>query len=80
MTDSMTKEPLRVSTDGTAGPYIRLPESQLHDVRRLLDAQSIRHWVGENAISWNGGPETVVVNLGRDGDPSTVQAILDNAR
>jgi hypothetical protein len=77
MTDATTKKPLRVSNEGTAGPYIRLPFSQLDEVRRLLDSQRIRYWVEENVISFDGGPEIAVVNLGRGGDAAAVQAVLD---
>jgi hypothetical protein len=78
MTDTITKKPMRVSTDGTAGPYIMVPVSQLDDLRRLLDGRGVRYWVEEHAISLNGGPETTVVNLGREGDARAVQAILDS--
>ncbi len=80
MTDAATQKPLRVSTDGTAGPYIMLPVSQLDEVRRLLDSRRIRYWVEENAISLDGGPEMTVINLGRGGDAAAVQAILDSVR
>jgi hypothetical protein len=79
MIDVTTNKPLRVSTEGTAGPYIRLPFNQLDEVRRLLDGSSVRHWVSENVISLNGGPYIAVVNLGREGDAAAVQAILDSA-
>jgi len=78
MTDAMTNKPLRVSTEGTAGPYISLPFSQLEEVRRLLDSRQIRYWVGENAISLDGAPEVVVINLGRGGDAAAVQSVLDS--
>jgi hypothetical protein len=80
MTDITTKKPLHVSTDGTAGPYILVPVSQLEDVRRLPDSRSIRHWVEEDVISLDGTPEVAVVNLGRGGDPAAVQTILDTVR
>jgi hypothetical protein len=80
MTDTTTQRPLRVSNIGTAGPYIRLAFTQLDEVRRLLDSHRIRYWVGENAISLNGGPEMVEINLGREGDAAAVQGILDSAR
>ena len=80
MTDSTTHQPLHVSTDGTAGPYITVPVSQLDEVKRLLDAKRIRFWVEENAISWEGAPYVAVINLGREGDPDAVQAILDSVR
>jgi hypothetical protein len=34
--------------------------------------------VSENAISFNGAPETTIVNLGRVVDASVVQHILDS--
>ena len=80
MTDTTTKKPLRVSTDGTAGPYIMVPFAQLDDLRRLLDGRHIRYWVEENVISLDGGPEIAVVNLGRGGDAAAVQAVLDSVR
>jgi len=80
MTDAATQKALRVSTDGTAGPYIMLPFSQLDEVRRLLNGRGIRYWVEENAISINGGPEIVVINFGREGDAAAVQAVLDGVR
>jgi hypothetical protein len=78
MTDSATKKALCVSTDSTAGPYIRLPFSQLDEVRQLLDSRHIGYWVEENVISFNGAPEVAFINLGRGGDAAAVQAILDS--
>jgi hypothetical protein len=80
MTDTTTKKPLRVSTDGTTGPYIMVPVSQLDGVRRLLDSRGVRYWVEENAISLDEAPEIAVINLGRGGDAATVQAVLDSVR
>jgi hypothetical protein len=80
MIDTTTQSPLRVSTDGTAGPYIMVPLSQLDEVKRLLDGRRIRYWVQENAISMDGTPYVAVVNLGREGNAGAVQAILDSAR
>ena len=79
MTDATTQSPLRVSTEGTAGPYIMIQVSQLDEVRRLLDEHQIRYWVEENAISIDGGPEFIVVNFGRNGNATVVQNILDQA-
>lgn len=80
MIDAMTRKPLYVSTDGTAGPYIMVPLSQLADVRRILDKDGIRYWVEENAISLDGAPETTVVNLGRGADVKAIQAAIDQVR
>ncbi len=80
MIDTTTRKPLRVSTDGTAGPYLMVPVSQLPEVRSLLGDHQIRHWVEEDAISFDGAPEVAVVNLGRGTDIAPIQAILDSAR
>ena len=80
MIDEMTRKPLHVSTDGTAGPYIMLPVSQLDEVRQLLDDHGIRYCVEEDVISLNGGPETAVIDLGRGADVDAIQAVLDTAR
>ena len=80
MIDEMTRKPVRVSTDGTAGPYIMLPVNQLDDVRRLLDLHRMHYWVEEEFISLDGSPEIAVINLGRGADADAVQAILDGGR
>ena len=79
MTDSTTQKSLRVSTESTARPYIRVPFSQLDEVRRLLDGRHVGYWVDENIISFNGAPEVTYVYFGRGGDAAAVQAILDSA-
>ena len=80
MTDATTEKRLSVSNYGTAGPYIVVPVSQLGDLRELLDGHGVRYSVQEEAISFDGEPETTVVDLGRGADGSAVQAILDIAR
>lgn len=79
MTDAMTVRPPRVSTDGDAGPYIILPESQLDAVRTLLDAHAIKYEVDEDAVSLNGGPFLAILDLEPSCDPAAVQRILDEA-
>jgi hypothetical protein len=79
MTDTTTQRQLRVSTDGTAGPYLMLPLAQVDEVKTLLDQHRIRYWVEENAISINDGPYICVINFGREGNAAAVQAILDAA-
>lgn len=78
MTNTMTRKPLRVWTDATAGPSVLLPLSQLDDVRRVLDFRQIKYRVEENVVSLDGGPETVVINFGRSGDAVAIQAALDS--
>ncbi len=69
----MTKDRLRISTDGIAGPYLMLPLAQLAGVRQRLDRDS----VDGNAISLDGKPAIVVVNFGRAGDATRIQALFD---
>ena len=77
MTKSPASKPIRVSADGTAGPYIMVPVTELDAVRRVLDANRVRYWVDDDAISLDGAPEIVVVNFGRGTDPTAVQSMLD---
>ena len=80
MVDVTTQQPLRVSTDGTVGPYILVPLSQLGDVQRLLDSRGVPYWVDEEAVSLNGSPAVTVIDLGRKGDANAVQSLLDTVR
>jgi hypothetical protein len=80
MIDATTRNRLRVSTDGGAGPYIRLLVSQLVDVQRVLDQHGIRYAVEEEFISLDGGPEEAVIDLHRTANVDEVQALLDTVR
>jgi hypothetical protein len=77
MIDVTTRRRLHVSSGGTAGPYIIVPLTQLDPVRRLLDSHEVRYSVDENAISIDGKPEIVVIDLGFGSDAVRIQAILD---
>ena len=78
MIDTTTRQPLYVSTDGDAGPYIMVPVAQLDKVRALLEANKVPYWVDEEAISLDGKPEVAVINLGHGSNPATVQSLLDS--
>ena len=77
MSDTRTQQPLYVSTDGEAGPYIMVPVVQLDKVTAVLDAHKVRYWVDEEAISLDGKPEVAVINLGHGSNPGMVQSLLD---
>jgi hypothetical protein len=79
MIDEMTKDRLRVSTDGIAGPYLMVPMGQLMRIRDLLDRHAIGYWVDSDAISLDGKPAIAVINFGRTGDVSRIQSLLDKA-
>ncbi len=80
MIDAITCKPLSVSTGGTAGPYLVVQVLQLDEIRRLLDQHGVRYWVGEFALSMDGGPEKTFINFGPDADARSIQAALDDAR
>lgn len=79
MTDTMTKQPLRVLTYGTAGPFLQLPLAQVDEVRAVLDKHGIWYWVNETAIALDGKNFTTIMDFGRNGDAAKIQAILDAA-
>ena len=79
MIDEMTKDTLRVSTDGIAGPYLMVPVTQLDAVLAVLDRHKVRYWVDADAISLDNEPAITVVNFGRSGKADRIQAILDEA-
>jgi hypothetical protein len=79
MTDPLTKKPIRVSADGSAGPYIIVQLSQVPAIREVLDRNSIPYWVDETAISIDGRPAVTFVNLGARVEAQLVQNVLDNA-
>jgi len=79
MIDEMTRNRLRVSTDGIAGPFLMIPIGQLRRARELLDYHAIRYWVDSDAISLDGKPAIAVINFGRAGDASRIQTLLDEA-
>jgi len=76
--DTTTCQPLYVSTDGDAGPYIMVPVSQLDKLKALLDANKVPYWVDEEAISLDGKPEVAIINLDHGSSPAVVQSLLDS--
>ena len=79
MTDTTTRNRLKVSDGGTGGPYLMVPVDQLATVRAVLDRNSVFYWTEPNAISVGGGPSIAFINFGRSGVAERVQAILDAA-
>ena len=80
MIDALTRKSLQVSTDGTAGPYVMVPVSQLAELRELFDKHRIRYSVEEDAISLDGAPEIAVVDLGHGADVAAIQQIINCVR
>jgi len=59
MNDEMTRDRLRIATDGIAGPYLMVPLAQLADVRTRFDHDWVRYWVEADAISLDDEPAVV---------------------
>jgi hypothetical protein len=77
MIDTRTQKPIRVTINRMAAPHISLPLSQLDEIRALLDRHGVDYWPDSIAVSIDGKPLVVVVNLGRKVDVDFVQSILD---
>ena len=80
MTSAATKHRLIVWGIGTEWPYISLAESQVADVRRVLDTAGVRYEVDELAVSLDGEPEVTRINFRRGTDGAAVQKLLDLAQ
>ena len=63
MIDTTTQKPLQVWADSGAMPYMIVPVEQLDRVTALLDANKISYWVDEEALSTDGGPEVIFINI-----------------
>lgn len=80
MLDVAKKPTLKVSTDGTAGPYLVLPLEDVGRVKDLLDLHGISHTVEEDAISLDGSPYIAVIDFGLEADTDRIQSIFDTAQ
>lgn len=79
MIDVTTQKPIAVRyAEGVAG-FVRVPVSQLGEIRRVLDAQGFRYWVSDGRLSINGGPERTRIQFSHSVDPKAVQSALDQA-
>ena len=78
MIDTTTGQPLSVSTAGGAAAYIMLPLAQLDEMTKLLDKNEISYWVDEEALSLDGEPEVIWINLKRGSNAAIVQSLLDS--
>jgi hypothetical protein len=78
MIDTTNHRPLHVSAYGGAAPYIIVPMTQLDQVKAVLDANAVRYWVDDEALSVDGKPWRTFVNLGQETSPAFVQGLLDS--
>ena len=79
MIDSMTRERIAIYNNGPETPYIMVPLDQLEAIESILDENQISYWVDSHAVSLNGKPEIVVINLGRAAISTQIQQLLDAA-
>ena len=77
MLDVQTHRKIRISTDGSAGPYIIVPDPQLRSLQAILEAHKVPHWAESGSVSLDGRPALAVINLGRGADVARIQAIID---
>lgn len=78
MIDATTQKPLCVSTNGGMRPFMIVPLSQLDTILSLLDENKLSYSVDEEALSLDGKPEVVFIDLGRRTDPALLQSLLDS--
>jgi len=76
--ESTAQEPITVSTDGGAGPYIVVPPGQLDAVTAVLRDNGVSFRVDADVISINGESEIAFVNLGRGASAAQVQQLLND--
>jgi hypothetical protein len=69
--------PLKVSTDGTAGPYVIVTPEQLGPVIGAFREEGIGFHVDEDAVLSGGAPALAVIDLGSGADVERVQQVLD---
>jgi hypothetical protein len=69
--------PLKVSTDGTAGPYVIVTPEQLGHVVVAFREAGIDFRVNEDAVLSGGTAALAVIDLGRGVDVDHVQRVLD---
>jgi hypothetical protein len=79
MIDIETRQPVKVNTEGDAGPYLMVPLDQLNEVRLILQERGIAHIVAEDAIQLDGKPMIAIVDFGRRANAVDIQAALDAA-
>ena len=78
MTNSITKKRIVVSTPGDSGSYVIVPLEQIEGVKKTFDKNEVKYWCDPDAISSNGRPYVMIVNLRIGQDPIQVQSLLDN--
>ncbi len=78
MLDNATEQPLHVSSEYLPHPRIEVADSQLEELKQLLNRHGIPYWVDEHSISFNDGPFTTIVHFYRGTDVKVVQKILDS--
>lgn len=77
MIDSATQEQVVVRNGGSGGPYIMIPVDQVNVVEVILGNHKVPYWVDSDAISLDGKPAVIVINLGRGADAGRIQRLLD---
>ena len=69
--------PLKVSTDGTTGPYVVVTPRQLGPVIVAFREEGVAFRVDEDAVLLGGTPALAVIDLASGADVEQVQRVLD---
>jgi hypothetical protein len=77
MPTSDTNDPLKVSTDGTAGPYVIVTPEQLGPVVLAFREEGLDFHVVEDAVLLRGAPALAIIDLDQGADVEQIQGILD---
>ena len=77
MNDCELHIPIKVRTDGDAGPYLLVPEQQVKEVGAVLKRHGIPSWTDLGAVSLDDAPAYATINFGRGVDVDYVQRVLD---
>ena len=78
MIDKVTGNRIEVKCDGTAGPYVIVPESQVAKVCDLFKANDISFDKNARSITDPHGTDTIF-DLGKEADVERIQSLFDGA-
>ncbi len=79
MIDNTTGMRIEVLSDGNAGPYVVVPESQAHEVRDLLRINDISFTENAKSIRSGNGNDTIF-GFGKGADVNIIQSVFDRTR
>ena len=79
MKDPITGARITVNTDGTAGPYIIVPESLVENILELFESNGVQFVERPGSVKGKNDSDTIF-DLGLDADVEVVQTLLDSVK